>query len=305
MAIAFVSAPALAQTDLSGNWGSRMHEDWADRAPGPDVVDYLGMPLTDGARARALSYTASQLSMPERQCLYYPPYYVVLGPQGLKIWSETDPVTGEIVAWKLSAAIDRDIVTIWMDGRPHPGPYDSHPYSGFTTGEWRGNTLTAYTTHMKEGFLRRNGVPSSDQATATMHLTRFGDTLTITAFIVDPANLTEPYVLSRSWQREPDTEISPVAQPCVPEAEVAGLTGEGQVPHYLPGKNPYAEELSKAYNLPVEAAQGGAETMYPEFRKRMEGKYQAPAKCTRYCCGWVGGRTPNETTMLGCIGRPF
>src|SRR4051812_16718381 len=87
-------APALAQIDLSGNWVPRQHEDWAERSPGPEVVDYLGLPINDGARTRALSYMASQLSLPERQCIYYPPYYLMSGPQAMKLWSETDPVTG-------------------------------------------------------------------------------------------------------------------------------------------------------------------------------------------------------------------
>jgi hypothetical protein len=82
-----VSVPAFAQIDLAGQWASREHQDWEERSPGPEVVDYLGLPINASARERALSYTASMLSMPERQCLYYAPQYLLYGPQNLKLLS--------------------------------------------------------------------------------------------------------------------------------------------------------------------------------------------------------------------------
>jgi hypothetical protein len=303
LSAALTSAPAIAQVDLSGNWISRQHEDWQDRGPGPEVVDYLGLPINDEARARALSYSTSALSLPERQCLYYPPHYVVIGPQGIRIWSDVDPNTGATRAWNISAAIDRAIITIWMDGRPHPSTDALHPFAGFTTGVWEGNTLKTYTTHVKEGYLRRNGVPTSDQTTVSMSISRHDDILTITAVIDDPVYLTEPHILSRSWQLDPTAlNLTNVPAPCVPEAELADLKGEGFVPHYLPGKNPFVGDVTKMYNIPVEAVLGGAETMYPEYRKKLKDKYVAPAMCTRYCCGWgAGGGGSGAAPGLDCI----
>ena len=72
-----MATPAFAQVDLSGNWASLQHEDWAERGPGPEVVDYLGLPLNADGRARALRYSTSSLSQPERQCVYYPPHYAL------------------------------------------------------------------------------------------------------------------------------------------------------------------------------------------------------------------------------------
>jgi hypothetical protein len=284
-----VSVPAFAQVDLSGNWISRQHEDWQERGPGPEVVDYLGLPINDQARTRALSYSTSALSLPERQCLYYAPHYVFIGPQSINMWADTDPVTGKVVSWNISAAIDRAIITIWMDGRPHPSADALHTFGGFTTGAWEGDTLTTYTTHFKEGYLRRNGVPTSDQATFTMHITRHESTLTITGIIEDPVYLTEPEILSRSWQLDPTTTVTRVPAPCVPEAELADLRGDGFVPHYLPGKNPFVNDVTNMYNIPLEAVMGGAETMYPEYRKKLKDQYVAPTICVRYCCGWGGG----------------
>jgi hypothetical protein len=60
------------------------------------------------------------------------------------------------------------------------------------------------------------------------------------------------------------------------------------VPHFLPGRNPFLNELTQNYGIPLEAVLGGAETLYPEFRKRLTG-YKQPAACRRYCgCGGLG-----------------
>jgi hypothetical protein len=267
------------------------------------VVDYLGLPINQDGRTKALSYMASQLSMLERQCLYYTPQYVVVGPQALRIWVETDPISGKTVAWKMSGAPDRTVLTIWMDGRPHPPDYAPHSFAGFTTGVWEGNTLTTYTTHVKAGYIRRNGTPSSNEATLTEHIRRHGDILEITALLEDPVYLTEPDVISRSWQLDTTMRMSPAPPPCMPETEVPRLQGDGSVPHYLPGQNPFMNEVTQMYHIPVEAVMGGAETMYPEYRKKLKANYVPPEKCVRYCCGWEGNAAAD--TLKDCVGRGF
>lgn len=295
---ALLPAPVSAQAlDLAGQWAPRAHQDSPERGNGPDVVDYTAIPLNAEGRARALGYTASILSLPERQCLYYPPYYVVMGPQGFKIWADFDPVTGKVLAWKLGAAIDRAVITIWMDGRPHPSRLAPHTLDGFTTGVWEGDMLTIHTTHIKAGYLRRNGVPGSDEATMTAHIMRHGDSLTISAHIEDPIYLTEPYVISRTNQLDPGANLPPTPAPCTPEVEVARLADNGVVPHILPGRNPFVDEVATLYHLPQEAVMGGADTMYPEYRKKLKASYVAPEQCVRYCCGWGGAGADS----LGCI----
>jgi hypothetical protein len=43
----------------------------------------------------------------------------------------------------------------------------------------------------------------------------------------------------------------------------------GEVPHYLPGQNPYVKEFAEKHKLPVEATRGGAETALPEFGRKI------------------------------------
>jgi len=290
VAAVLVSAPAFAQFDFSGRWVSRGNQDDMERGPGPDLVDYLGLPLNEEGRARALSFDYALTFLPEYQCGFLTQYYIVLGPFGLHIWDEFDPVTARRVAIKMGAWVDRDATTIWLDGRPHPGPNAPRTYSGFTTGRWEGDTLITTTTHMKANMIRRNGAPVSDKAVMTMYLMRHGDLLTIRAVMEDPVYLSEPLVRSRIWQLNDRGNLgNGVASLCEPLQELPRADETvGVVPHYLPGQNPFVNELTAFHNIPVEAVLGGAETMYPEYRKKLK-DYVPPAICKRYCgCGGLG-----------------
>jgi len=69
--------------------------------------------------------------------------------------------------------------------------------------------LKVVTTNLLEGWLRRNGVPYSDQTTLTEHWDRVafpnGDVwLTVSQYVVDPKYLTGEYTTSMHFKREPD-----------------------------------------------------------------------------------------------------
>jgi hypothetical protein len=44
---------------------------------------------------------------------------------------------------------------------------------------------------------------------------------------------------------------------------------EGEIPHYLPNRNPFTLEHAIKEHLPAEAVLGGAETMYPEYQIKL------------------------------------
>jgi len=278
---AAASRTASAQVELAGSWAARNHEDALERGGGPYAVDYTGIPLNDDARLRALSYSASQLSMIERQCSLWAQYYLVTGPFGMKISNETDPIDGSTIAWKIGGWEDRAPMTIWMDGRPHPSKYAIHERGGFTTGAWEGSTLVATTTHMKASSIRRNGTPTSDEATMVTSFIRHADVLTVLVVVEDPIYLTEPVMYSKSFELDTSPQM-PIGPPCV-----AGYEGvdDRQVPHFLPGTNPSISEMTELYHIPREALMGGAETMYPEYRKKMKDGFVRPEKCVRNCGG--------------------
>lgn len=118
----FAGPLAMAQVDLSGTWAARLHEDSQAREAGPNQVEYYGMPINGDARARALSTTPTFIDVPEHQCVYYGPFYLLLGPFALQISHQDDPVTGRPISWTIGPWVDRAPMTIWVDGRSHPGP---------------------------------------------------------------------------------------------------------------------------------------------------------------------------------------
>jgi hypothetical protein len=271
------TVPLLAQVDLSGSWASLSQDDELL------LTDYTGIPYNEAGRAKGLSYSQSQISMPERVCSFYTQTQLFGGPFGLRISKEAGP-DGKVVAWKLAGWEDRAPMTIWVDGRPQPSQNAPHDKAGYATGYWDGDVLVSYTTHMKTGFIRRNGAPHSDQATLTIHFLRHDELLTLAAMLEDPVYLSEPLYWSRSFRRSRNN-VEQLDGPCVQGDE--GVA-EGAVPHYLPGKNPFIDEMNKSYHIPVYASEGGAETMYPEFRKKMKDAFVLLDKCTRNC----GGRGP-------------
>jgi hypothetical protein len=155
--------------------------------------------------------------------------------------------------------------TIYMDGRARPSPDEPHTWQGFSTGRWVGDMLEITTTHLKAARIRRNGIEHSDRATLVEYLARHGDYLTYVSVLDDPEYLTEPYVHTRHFGLDPDQVIRPY--PCRGVVEIDRPTGE--VPHYLPGRNPYLALFATRYGLPLETALGGAETMYPEYVERL------------------------------------
>jgi hypothetical protein len=282
VAVTLSDVDVSAQIDLSGWWGRRRH---TDNNYAMEPVDLLGIPLNEDGRAKALSYNIAALSVTERQCQMYTPFYALAGPFGLLISGEQDSITQKLVAWKIAGWIDRDITMIWMDGRPRPSRYAPHSHGGFTTGEWEGEALTAVTTHFKLGDIKRHRGFSSDRATLTLRFNRHGDILTLTGFLEDPVYLAEPYVLTDTFRREINANLFPLTA-CEPIEELPYLhENPAIVPHYLPGKNPFINEVTQKYNIPPEAVLGGPETMYPEFRKKIKDKYVMPPPCTQNCGG--------------------
>src|SRR5215469_2822437 len=254
--------------DLSGNWAPLFHEDGLERGQGPELVNYLGLPITDGARQWALAWDASRLTVPEHQCQVHVAPYIYRGPLNLRIWEEKEPQSQRLVAIKQYISTYEQTRTIWMDGRPHPPEAAAHTWMGFSTGKWEGNILTVYTTHIKQGWIRRDGVPESDQATLVEHFIRHGDHMTHVSIVTDPVYLTEPLIKTQDFNIQTQ-EGQNWLYPCEYVEEVAGRA-RGAVPAYLPGQNPFLHEFADKYHIPVEAALGGAETMYPEYQQKLK-----------------------------------
>jgi glyoxylase-like metal-dependent hydrolase (beta-lactamase superfamily II) len=254
-------ATAYAQVDLSGEWAVRFHEDQVERIEGPEIGDYLGLPINDAARLRGDSWDASLHTLPEWQCRPHPSDYGSRGPASLRFWKEVDTATQQLIAYHVHVQWQAQERTIWMDGRPHPSEDAMHTWQGFSTGKWEGNMLTVVTTHLKESYLRRNGAPRSDRALHVEHWFRHGNVLTLVSVVEDPVYLTEPLVRTTNWEFDKEQSLDPY--PCEVAEEID--RPEGKIPHHLPGANPFLKELSEKLKIPEAAPRGGKKTAYPEY----------------------------------------
>jgi hypothetical protein len=262
---------ARGPLDLSGEWAPLFHEDQPERIPGPDIGDYLGLPINEAARLHGDSWDASLLTLPEHQCKPHPADYSPRGPANLRIWRDIDHDTQSLVAIHTHISWQQPERTIWMDGRPHPPEYAAHTWEGFSTGKFEGDMLTVTTTHIKQGWVRRNGLPESDKATLSEHFIRHGSVLTHISIVTDPVYLTEPLIKTQNFVTNDRLQTGPGAWlwPCEYVDEVAGRP-QGVVPNYLVGKNSNVKEFLDRYHMPLDAAMGGAKTMYPEYQLELE-----------------------------------
>jgi cyclase len=255
-------APASAQISLVGEWVGRYHEDFQDRIPGPDLGDYTGLPVNDAARRFADSWDPSRVSLLEHQCQPYVSPHIYRGPLQFRIWEEKEPATQELIAIRQYLGTYQQWRTIWMDGRAHPSEYAPHTWMGFSTGAWHGDILTVNTTHIKAEFFRRSGIPSSDRTTLVEHYVRHGNTLSHVMIATDPVYLTEPLIMSEEFVLMERGNQNWLYN-CEYAMEIARPKNE--VPHFLDGTNPSLREYADRYKMPLAAARGGADTMYPEY----------------------------------------
>jgi hypothetical protein len=267
-------AAAHAQRDLTGHWSQRFHEDLPERGAGPEIGDYTGLPVNDAARLRADSWDAAKWTMPERQCEPHPADYGPRGPAALRIGSTVDPIAQDVVSWDITVMWMLPHRKIYMDGREHPSENAQHSWQGFSTGEWEGDMLKVTTTHLKEGWVRRNGLPRSDKATLVEYFIRNENYLTLVTVVIDPVYLTEPLVRTSDWVLDTGLQLSPFS--CIPAIEIE--RPRGTVPHHLPGTNAFLEEYAERHGVPLEAARGGAQTMYPEYARELRRLVEGAAR---------------------------
>jgi glyoxylase-like metal-dependent hydrolase (beta-lactamase superfamily II) len=147
---------------------------------------------------------------------------------------------------------------------------------GFSTGTFVGNALRVETTHLKQGWFRRNGLPESDQATLTEFFVRHGDHITYTSVINDPVYLAEPWIRTTDFYRQP-TDPGAWLFPCDDGEQIFGRAPD-QVPNYLFGKHPFLDEYAKKNQVPLIGALGGSETLYREFEAKLTANTDAQAR---------------------------
>ncbi len=264
-----VTCPAFAQVDLTGMW---VRSD-DDNRGGRTLGDYTGVPINAAGRLKAESWDASLLSQPEEQAKPHAAQYSMWGPgPSFRLAAVIDPITQQPIAYTINNLFGNADRTIWLDGRPHPSPYAEHTWDGFSTGAWEGSTLKVTTTHMKAGWLQRNGMTASAYSIMTEYFARHGTLMTLTIVIEDPVYLDEPFVRGSTFMSTPSLTIPPPARFVILD-EIAGRP-KGYVPSFPMGTR--HAEFAASVGLPFEATRGGKHTLYPEYAAELSKLRAAP-----------------------------
>jgi hypothetical protein len=119
--------------------------------------------------------------------------------------------------------------------------------------------------------VRRNGLPRSDtdadRALAAPWRRADGGNDRLRS-----GTLTEPFIRTTDYELDLHQQNPPY--PCEVVEEVD--RPKGSVPHKLPSDTNFETGFAKRCGIPIEAAKGGADTMYPEYQSKMPG---TPATC--------------------------
>jgi hypothetical protein len=224
------AARTLAPIDLTGYWVSVVTEDWRYRMVTPKKGDYASVPLNAAARRVADAWDPSKDETAGDACKSYGVGNVMRVPgrahitweddNTLKIetdagrqtrllhFGDTAPPPGD-AGWQGYSLARWEIAGPQRRGGAAPPPPPDGQSRGRGAPAARGGSLKVVTTHMKAGYLRKNGVPYSENASVIEYFDRHteanGDQwFTVTTIVDDPKYLTEPFITSSHFKKEPN-----------------------------------------------------------------------------------------------------
>jgi hypothetical protein len=208
------TAKAGAPIDLTGYWVSIVTEDWRYRMVTPAKGDYASVPLNAEGKKAADAWDAAKDEAAGEQCRSYGAPAIMRVPGRLHItWEDDNTLRVDTDAGKQTRLFH-------FDGKTASGAPE---WQGFSVAKWeipgsgrgpnpaaRGGSLKVVTTHIRPGYLRKNGVPYSADAVLTEFYSRTaepnGDSwLIVTTVVEDPKYLTQPFITSTHFRRQPDS----------------------------------------------------------------------------------------------------
>jgi len=201
---------AAAPIDLTGYWVAIVNEDWRFRMITPRTGDYAGVPITKEALQIVNAWDPAADEAAGNQCKSYGAAAIMRVPGRLHItWQDADT---------LRIDTDAGMQTRLFHFSAPPIPDNAPTWQGSSRARWetggrgaaaRGGSLSVVTTKMKAGYLRKNGVPYSDNATLTEYFdvapqAGGGQLLVVTIVVDDPRYLTQPFIVSSHFRKEAD-----------------------------------------------------------------------------------------------------
>jgi hypothetical protein len=219
------TAQAAAPVDLTGYWVSIVTEDWRFRMLTPAKGDYASVPLNAAGRKMADGWDPAKDEAAGDQCKSYGAAAIMRVPGRVHItWDNENTL-------KIETDAGTQTRLLHFGGLNLNGPQDT--LQGVSVAEWeyaggaregqnvgvsvfagaaqrsRGGDLKVVTTHMRPGYLRKNGVPYSGNAVLTEYYHRTvepnGDSwLIVTTLVEDPQYLAQPFQTSTHFRKQAD-----------------------------------------------------------------------------------------------------
>ncbi len=215
-----------APVDLTGYWVSIVTEDWRYRMMTPKKGDYASVPLNADARKVADAWDPAKDEAAGEQCKSYGAAAIMRVPGRINIaWQDDTTLKVDTDAGKQTrlyhfgksqppagpGTIQGYSVATW-DAPPAPqnaAAAGNNSPAATIEAQSRGGSLKVVTTHLKPGYLRKNGAPYSENTTVTEYYTRTfesnGDSwLIVTTIVEDPTYLNQPFITSTHFKKEAD-----------------------------------------------------------------------------------------------------
>jgi hypothetical protein len=216
-----------APIDLTGYWVSIVTQDWRWRMVTPAKGDYEGIPLTPEGRAVADTWDPAKDEAAGEQCRSYGAPASTYVPGRLHITWQDDRT--------LKVDTDAGMQTRLLHFGDNQASADSpRTWQGVSVAQWQtprpsvplilrpaertadappvvptGGSLRVVTTNLRAGYLRKNGVPYSENAVLTEHWDVYKrpngeELLTITTLVDDPQYLRTARLVAPVFKKEPN-----------------------------------------------------------------------------------------------------
>jgi hypothetical protein len=191
---------ASAPVDLTGYWVAFVTEDWRFRMVTPHKGDYQAVPMTEQARKVADAWDPSADEAAGNQCRAYGAAAIMRIPARFHItWQDDNTLR-----------VDSDAGTQTRLFHFNSTPPGERTWQGNSTAQWqKPASLKVATTNMRSGYLRKNGVPYSENAAVTEYfdiapIPSGGQVLLVTTIVDDPQYLQQPFIVSSQFKKEAD-----------------------------------------------------------------------------------------------------
>jgi len=209
---------ATAAIDMTGYWVSVVTEDWMFRMVTPPKGQYLGVPLSAAARRVADAWDPAKDEAAGEQCKSYGAAAVMRVPGRLHItWDNDTTLKIETEAGEQTRLFHFGSDAAGSESLK-AAQSSAASWQGYSIAEWeqaevgrgepRNGDLKVVTTKLRPGYLRKNGVPYSENAIVTEWYDRHNDAsgtwLVVSTEVKDPQYLTVPFITSTHFKKLPD-----------------------------------------------------------------------------------------------------